>query len=280
MYISKGLKNKILKQRICIIGCGWLGLPLATSLLKKGHSVKGSTTSSEKITILNSVGIQGFLIRLSSEGISGAIENCLSDCDTLVLNIPPGLRKNPEANYVRQMQHILPYVKASTVKQVLFVSSTTVYDDDDLFPVIYETSPTSTISNTAQQLLAVEALFQNNSGFSTTILRFSGLFGDDRHPATFLSGKTNLKNPNAPVNLIHQRDCIAIIENIIQQNIWNDIFNASTPSHPSKKNYYTSICIAQNLPLPTFDTTQKSKGKIIDSSKLARVLDYEFKIKL
>ncbi|WP_431132774.1 NAD(P)H-binding protein [Psychroserpens mesophilus] len=269
-----------MKQRICIIGCGWLGLPLATSLLKKGHSVKGSTTSSEKITILNSVGIQGFLIRLSSEGISGAIENCLSDCDTLVLNIPPGLRKNPEANYVRQMQHILPYVKASTVKQVLFVSSTTVYDDDDLFPVIYETSPTSTISNTAQQLLAVEALFQNNSGFSTTILRFSGLFGDDRHPATFLSGKTNLKNPNAPVNLIHQRDCIAIIENIIQQNIWNDIFNASTPSHPSKKNYYTSICIAQNLPLPTFDTTQKSKGKIIDSSKLARVLDYEFKIKL
>ncbi|MBR9845214.1 MAG: NAD(P)H-binding protein [Algicola sp.] len=269
-----------MKQHICIIGCGWLGLPLATSLIKKGHLVKGSTTSSEKISGLNSVGIKGFLVELSSEGISGEIENCLAGCDTLVLNIPPGLRKHPEANYVKQMQHILPFVEASAVKQVLFVGSTSVYDDDELIPVISEASPTSTRSNAAQQILTVEALFQNNLSFKTTILRFSGLIGKDRHPATFLSGKTNLKNPDAPVNLIHQSDCITVIEKIIEQNIWNTVLNAATPSHPSRKSYYTSVCKSQNLPLPSFHQTQQSKGKIIDSTKLARVLDYEFKIKL
>lgn len=269
-----------MKQHICIIGCGWLGFPLAKSLVKKGHLVKGSTTTLEKISLLNSEGIDGFLVQLSSEGILGGIKNCLADCDILVLNIPPGLRKNPEANYVKQMQHLLPYVEVSSVKHIVFISSTSVYDDDESMPLISETSPTSTRSNTAKQLLAVEALFQNNSRFKTTVLRFSGLFGEDRHPAKFLSGKTNLKHPDAPVNLIHQKDCISIIENIIEQNIWNTVFNATTPSHPSRKNYYTSVCKTQNLPLPSFNNTLKSKGKVIDSTKLARVLDYEFQIKL
>jgi nucleoside-diphosphate-sugar epimerase len=270
----------MLKQKICVIGCGWLGFPLAKSLVKKGHSVKGSTRSPEKVNSLTSNQIEGFLLHITSEGIIGPIEKCLTDCTTLVLNIPPRLRKNPEANYVMQMQHVLPYVEASSIENVILVSSTSVYDDSEFFPLINETSKTSTTSNTALQLLAVEALFQNNKNFKTTVLRFSGLFGADRHPSKFLSGKNHVKNPDAPVNLIHQIDCIAIIETIIKQNVWNEIFNASTTPHPKRQNYYTSVCKAQNIPLPKFDNSQESKGKIIDSTKLARVLKYEFKIKL
>lgn len=262
------------------MGCGWLGLPLGISLLKKRHAIKGSTRSKEKISILNSNNIEGFMIQFSSEGVTGPIENCLADCTTLVLNIPPGLRKNPEADYVRQMQHVLAYVEASSVENVLLVSSTSVYDDDEFFSIIDETSQTSTSSNLAQQLLAVEALFQNNINFKTTVLRFSGLFGEDRHPANVLSGKQHIKHPDAPVNLIHQSDCIAIIENIIEQNAWNELFNASTTNHPKRQTYYASVCKAKNIPPPEFDDQQKSKGKIIDSTKLARVLNYEFKIKL
>ena len=39
----------IQKDKIGIIGCGWLGLPLAKLFLKNGFLVKGSTTSKEKI---------------------------------------------------------------------------------------------------------------------------------------------------------------------------------------------------------------------------------------
>lgn len=274
------LKINMLKQKICVIGCGWLGFPLAKSLVEKGHSVKGSTTSPKKVNSLTSNQIEGFLIQITSEGIIGPIENCLTDCTTLVLNIPPGLRKNPEANYVRQMQQLLPYVEESLIANVLLVSSTSVYEDSEFLPLINETSKTSMTSNTALQLLAVEALFQNNKNFKTTVLRFSGLFGTDRHPAKFLSGRHHIKNPDAPVNLIHQSDCIAIVENIIEQNAWNEIFNASTTPHPKRQTYYTSVCKAQSIPLPNFDNSEKSKGKIIDSTKLARVLNYEFKIKL
>ena len=269
-----------MKGKICIIGCGWLGFPLAKSLTEKGYQIKGSTSSPEKISILNSNAIEAFLVQLSSEGITGNLKDCLSGCEILILNIPPGLRKNPEANYVKQMQFLIPFVEASQVKNVLFVSSTSVYDDDESFPIITETSETSNTSKTAQQLITVETLFQKNSNFNTTILRFSGLFGDNRHPATYLSGRHHLKNGTAPVNLIHQEDCIAIIERIIKQNAWSDIFNASTTPHPPKHTYYSSVCKTLNLVLPEFDHTLVSKGKIIDSTKLARVLDYHFKIKL
>ena len=39
--------------KIAIIGCGWLGLPLAKKLIKENFIVKGSTTSKEKISVLD-----------------------------------------------------------------------------------------------------------------------------------------------------------------------------------------------------------------------------------
>jgi len=48
--------------QISILGYGWLGLPLAKVLLENGFSVKGSTTSVEKISVLENSGIQPYLI--------------------------------------------------------------------------------------------------------------------------------------------------------------------------------------------------------------------------
>ena len=40
------------QNKIGIIGCGWLGLPLAKELISNNHKVKGSTTTEEKLKIL------------------------------------------------------------------------------------------------------------------------------------------------------------------------------------------------------------------------------------
>jgi len=39
-------------QKVSILGCGWLGKPLAVFLISKGYLVKGSTTSDEKLKLL------------------------------------------------------------------------------------------------------------------------------------------------------------------------------------------------------------------------------------
>ena len=51
--------------KIAIIGCGWLGLPLAKKLIKENFIVKGSTTSKEKISVLKTEKIEPFLIDLN-----------------------------------------------------------------------------------------------------------------------------------------------------------------------------------------------------------------------
>ena len=52
------------KNRIGILGCGWLGLPLAKKLIKKNFLVKGSTTSINKIDELKENDIDPYLIHI------------------------------------------------------------------------------------------------------------------------------------------------------------------------------------------------------------------------
>ncbi|MBB4800975.1 nucleoside-diphosphate-sugar epimerase [Flavobacterium nitrogenifigens] len=268
-------------KQISILGCGWLGFPLAKKLIKKGYSVKGSTTSENKLSILENVGINPFLVILSEvEGSSENIVEFLAESEILIIDIPPKLRTvdpNSEKKiFVEKIKNLIPFIEKSTVKKVLFVSSTSVYGDDNDF--VSEETITNPETESGKQLLLAEALLQNNKNFETTILRFGGLIGEDRHPVKFLAGKENLENPDTPINLIHLYDCISIIKEIINQSKWNEVFNAVAPFHPSREEYYTQKAIETNLPEPKFSTEKSNIKKIISSEKIETVLNYQFKL--
>jgi 3-hydroxyisobutyrate dehydrogenase-like beta-hydroxyacid dehydrogenase len=52
-------------NKISILGCGWLGKSLAISLINKGFAVKGSTTSEEKLELLEMNGIKPYIVDIS-----------------------------------------------------------------------------------------------------------------------------------------------------------------------------------------------------------------------
>lgn len=270
-------------KKISILGCGWLGLPLAKKLIEKGNSINGSTTSENKLSILKDAGINPFLITLESESVSEIINDFLAESEILIVDIPPKLRGNNTDTsdstrkvFVEKIENLIPFIAKSTIKKVLFVSSTSVYgDENDL--ITEETTPNPE-TESGKQLLLAEAVLQKNKNFQTTILRFGGLIGDDRHPVKFLAGKENLENPDAPVNLIHQIDCINIIEEIMLQSKWNEVFNAVAPFHPSRSAYYTQKAKEQNLTLPKFSTEKSNIKKIISSDKIENTLKYPFKL--
>ena len=276
--------------QISILGCGWLGLPLAKALLENDFFVKGSTTSVEKLSVLENSGIQPFLIALSEDKTIGNLDEFLENSKILIIDVPPKLRgseKDPSSafrkTFVEKIKNVIPLIEKSTVENVIFISSTSVYGDTSSFDSAQDdtlsvTEETEAIPETesGRQLLETEQLLQSNPNFKTTILRFGGLIGEDRHPIKFLSGRKNIENPNAPINLIHQADCIGIIQKIIELNSWNETFNAVTPFHPSRKEYYTQKAIDLNLALPEFNVENSSFGKIISSSKIETVLKYAF----
>lgn len=260
--------------QISILGCGWLGLPLAKSLLQNGFSIKGSTTSLEKISLLESDGITPYLVRLEEQQISASVADFLANSQILIINIPPKLRGGSTENFVAKITTLLPFIENSTVEKVLFVSSTSVYGEDNEF--ITEASVLNPDTEGGRQLAIVENVLQKNSRFQTTILRFGGLISDDRNPVRFLSGRENIENPDAPINLIHQDDCIGIIEKIITLNSWGETYNAVAPFHPTRQEYYTQKATELNLALPKFAALNTIVGKTILNNKLIEVLDYSF----
>ena len=260
--------------KISILGCGWLGLPLAKALLNNDYLVSGSTTSEEKKAVLEQAGIAHFLISLSEDKALGNLPGFLENSEILIIDVPPKLRGSEKENFVSKIRNVIPFIEKSAVEKVLFISSTSIYNEVNAF-VTEETIPNPD-TESGKQLLETEELLQSNTNFKTTILRFGGLIGEDRHPVTFLAGRENLDNPKAPINLIHQVDCIGIILKIIENDAWNETFNAVTPSHPSREIYYTQKALDLNLALPRFNHKNLSIGKTILSTKIETVLKYTF----
>jgi nucleoside-diphosphate-sugar epimerase len=262
-------------MKISILGCGWLGFPLAKSLVEKGFSVKGSTTSENKLSSLSTAGILPYLISVTENEIVGDFNAFLENSEILIIDIPPKLRGGFSESFVSKIKNLIPLIEKSVVKKVIFVSSTSVYADSN--SEITENTQPQPETESGKQLLEVERLLLSNLNFQTTVVRFGGLIGEDRHPIYFLAGRKNIENPDAPINFIHQKDCIGIIEAIVSKGIYAEIFNAVTPFHPTRKDYYTQKAMELKLPLPEFDTSKPSVGKLILCEKAEKILGYQFK---
>ncbi|SHG62234.1 Nucleoside-diphosphate-sugar epimerase [Flavobacterium micromati] len=274
-------------KKISILGCGWLGLPLAKALLENKHQINGSTTTHEKLITLENAGIQPFLIdvpvnlnedSLDAKKFSTTMHHFLAGSETLIIDIPPQLRAYSDTfaanTFVKKIAILIPFIERSTIENVLFVSSTSIFGEGQ--KTVTATSFPSPDTESGKQLLESEQLLQSNKNFKTTAIRFGGLIGANRQPAKFLAGKENLANPDAPVNLIHQQDCIGIILKIIATNCWDETFNAVTSFHPTREQYYTQKAAELNLALPKFDHSKPSIGKIIENDKVVQLLKYTF----
>lgn len=262
---------------ISILGCGWLGLPLAEELRTANHDVKGSTTSPDKLELLKGKDITPFLLELNPE------IDC-DDCDdfwdsnVLILNIPPGRgRENVKKYHLRQIESIVKKVKHSPIEWVIFISSTSVYPAKPGIVDEEDTEFGNAVRPSGNALLEAERRLMKQKQFDTTVIRFGGLYGYDRHPAKYLAGRKNMTKGNAPVNLIHRDDCITIIKKVIEDNVRNNIFNGVSDGHPPKKMYYPAAAKALGVEPPTFEEDESTDYKVVANRKLKELLNYKFK---
>ncbi|MCM4153719.1 SDR family NAD(P)-dependent oxidoreductase [Arenibacter sp. N53] len=263
-----------MSKRIGILGCGWLGLPLAKSLLEDKHTVYGTTTSISKIDNLKKDKIVPYHIVLNGSGIEGNIKGFLSKLDILILNVPPKLRSSPHESFVEKMFLLHSEIKNSPLKRIIFISSTSVYGS--INGLITEDSPARPNTESGKQLLASENIFLKDGQLSTTVIRFGGLIGPKRHPVSFLSGKSDLANGDDAINLIHLNDCIGIIQTVIKGDIKNQILNGVYPHHPKKEEYYTSEAVKRGLLPPIYTKNSNEIGNKIIESKYLNVKNYQF----
>ena len=260
---------------ISILGCGWLGFPLATFLLSKNYAVKGSTTTATKLESMNACGIQSYLIDFQADSnfeIDAARKEFFK-ADVLVINIPPNVRvENDVDNFLKKIMNVTQNAIQQETQKIIFVSSTSVYANNDQIVTEFDMPRPETFSGKA--LFEAENYLKSLRNLKVTIVRPSGLIGESRTGANFFLSQNTVFGGKNPVNVIHQKDVIEIIYQIILQNKWNESFNLATDTHPSKEDFYSNQCKKENKNIPNFDNSTPTTYKIISNQKLKLVLEY------
>ena len=248
-------------MKISILGSGWLGSPLASHLFEVGHTINISTRTAEKTKDLADRLFTPYLIDLDNQTTD--VDAFLA-ADIVIINIT-SKSKDGFAKLISKIEN-------SSIKKVLFVSSSSVYQ-----AVTGIVTEDSGLESADSLLYQIEQMFIANTHFETTILRLSGLIGYSRHPGRFFNNGKIVQQPDAPVNLIHRDDCIGIINHIIEQQAWGEIFNGCAMTHPTKREFYSHARDLLEKPHPEFnDVSDSSAYKIVSNDKVIRQLGYRF----
>lgn len=232
-------------MKISILGLGWLGLPLGISLKEHGHEILGTTRASEKLQEISFQGLKGFVLNYPDLPDREILKS-----DVLIINIPP-------------FKEELSWFKSWKIPEttwIIFISSTSVISTPD--------------SDNALILKSEEEWVKTQVD-KWTIIRFGGLIGKGRHPSKYLSGKKNLPGKNWPVNLIHLDDCIGLIHSIIENKLIHKVWEAVSPEHPMREEYYLDSCAKLSLPLPEFNQNDESRKEEIHSEEVRNFYKFQ-----
>ena len=205
-------------KKVSIIGLGWLGEAAGLLLQKQGYRVIGSSTRPEKVELLRKKGLDAIHFALDPDP-KGTGYSRLFDSEILVVTLPPRSRQGDGELYLQQLASLRDLAAHSAVKQVIFISSTGVYPNENK-AVPYTEEEQISESNAGNAILyRAEVLMGISSTYDLTVLRMGGLMGEDRIPGTYFSGKEQVVG-HTRVNFIHQVDAAGMIAWVIIQGLW------------------------------------------------------------
>ena len=261
-------------RNISILGAGWLGFPLAQSLLAlKQHALKVSTTSTSKIESLKKEGFEPYIIN-SDDYLNNTLLNDFLICDILIINIPP---KKSNQNYLVFLKFIASHKALKRVKQIIFISSSSVYP---LGKKTYNEDEDITVENSSKEVVYKAERIFLNSNTPVNILRCSGLMGYSRVAGRYFENK-KVPDENAKVNYVHRDDVIAAIVLLIQNECKNSLYNLCSLEHPSKKEVYLRNSEKLGFSKPIFDNLLEvdviKSVRLIDGSRISKEMGFEYK---
>lgn len=261
-------------QTISILGCGWLGLPLADYLRREGYVVKGSTTGPENFDSLREKGVEPFYVVCDPE-LRGDRLGEFFQTGALVITLPFRRGLPDPSIYLQQIQSIIHHVRQSGQNPfVVLTGSTAVYPSD--IGTVDEEAAFEPENARAETLLAVEQFLLKDCGLPSTVLRLGGLYGPGRPVGKFLAGKTEIPGGDQPVNLVHQEDAVRAVYEVIAQSCRGEIFNVVSDGHPSRRELYIQAARKMDLPAPQFSEDSNGPGKAVLNQKIKERLNFHF----
>ena len=195
------------KKHLLILGCGYVGVKLASACMAEGMSVTGTTRSEERAADLKAAGLNA--VRVDSP--AGLPDELLTSVDMVVDSIP--LTRDISGMFASQLEW-LPQIKTklTSLQWAGYLSTTGVYGDASGAWVdeSYSCNPGS--ARGSKRLLAETAWL--NSGLPAEVFRLAGIYGPERNIVGRLKAggyKAVAWQPPHWSNRIHVDDIVAAL---------------------------------------------------------------------
>jgi nucleoside-diphosphate-sugar epimerase len=202
------------KAQVLIVGCGDIGQRLAQCLPQDIYEVTGLRRNPPADLPY---------LRYQACDVTNAeafAEVLKQDFAVIVISMTPSERSDAgyEQAYVQSCRNLVDGLAAQSLKPrlVMFVSSTAVYGQMD-GSWVDESSPTEPESFSGKRLLEAESIIQN-SGFSNTSVRFSGIYGPNRNRLIEQVKQKRASASTHITNRIHADDCARSLAHLIERN--------------------------------------------------------------
>jgi nucleoside-diphosphate-sugar epimerase len=195
--------------RIVIAGCGDVGSAAGLLLANDGHEVFG---------IRRRIGNAPSAITMLAADLCDeqALQSLPADVEVLIYAAAADSFDDAayERAYVTGLRTVLGVLSGSSLRRVLFVSSTSVYAQDD-GDWVNEHSLTQPSGFSGQRLLQAEAVAADSEA-SSSVVRFGGIYGPGRTRLLeqVRAGATCQDDPVQWTNRIHRDDCAGVLRHL------------------------------------------------------------------
>ena len=275
-------------MRVLIIGCGYVGMTLASRLRGLGHEVWALRRSPGPVESAAASGItflQADITRPETLSPLPSAYDWVVDC----VSASYGGAEAYRAVYVEGMRNLMEWLRVTAPQKFVYTSSTGVYGQTD-GSVVDEESPTVPESETARVLIEAEQVLlgaARRDGFPGVVLRVAGIYGPGRGFwfKQFLNGEARLEGEGGRVlNSIHLEDVVGSILVALQHGTPGRIYNA-VDDHPSTQlEFFQWLSQSLDKPLPPraepgADLARKRglTSKRVSNQRLKTELGYSFR---
>ena len=229
-----------------IVGCGYVGLPLALRLKEGGHAIDAWVHSPASAEALAP---HQFRQVVAGSVADPALWETVDDDYDLVVHCASSGRGG-EADYEQVfLKGMLMINSTQPMARRLFVSSTSMYRQTD-GSIVTEESAAEPDTATGRILRVAEKVAVDSGA---TVVRSSGIYGPGRGVLfdKFRRGEAVLEGDGSRLlNQIHQRDLVAAIVHLMQMEAFGEIYNATDDTPVTLRDYYTLCAEFLHRPMP------------------------------
>jgi len=287
-------------MRVLIVGCGYVGLPLGTELVRLGHEVFGLRRNALAENELKATGVQPLFGDVTRPETLAKLPR---EFDWVVNCVAAGLRRAEVASatqagggaedyrqvYLQGTRNLIEWLAPNPPKKFVYTSSTSVYGQTDGSQV-KETSPTEPLAETAKILVETEKALLTavaERKFPAVILRVAGIYGPERGHwfKQFLKNEAHIEGDGSRfLNMIHRDDLIGCIIAALKSGRAGEIYNAADDEPVSQQHFFQWLAQALDKPLPPSEPENPAENrkrgatnKRVSNRRLNMELGYQFK---